>query len=58
MRTTAMIARLTLIQGLLMLKKKDMTGGKWTQWWSIETMTRALSNWMRSETCLKPNRLL
>jgi len=30
MRTTAMIARLTLIQGLLMLKKKDMTGGKWT----------------------------
>jgi len=53
-----MIARLTLIQGLLMLKKKDMTGGKWTQRGVIRATIRALSNRMRSETCLKPNRRL
>jgi hypothetical protein len=32
MGTTAMMASLTLVQGLFMLKKKDMTGDKWTQW--------------------------
>jgi len=51
-----MMASLTLVQGLFMLKK-DMTGGKWTQRWVIGATTRALSNWM-SKTCLKPNRLL
>lgn len=30
-----MMVSLTLVQGLFMLKKKDMTGDKWTQWWII-----------------------
>lgn len=53
-----MIARLTLVQGLLTLKKMNMIGGKSAQRWVIRAMTRALSNRMRNETCLKPNRHL